>query len=176
MFLLVNSFIITFVSSCSKEDDTKIPEIKSTFMLKSSQITEFKSYDSGKETNLSTNDIDTYFGNRVNFYTPKVLLLRNDSIVIGKAYGLEEKYKIQWDGNKLSLYNTVTDKWIECGEKTANGGINLYISLYRQETGDANYQLISFGQDYDLTLPNDLLENINTSSKIIWLKINYTFE
>jgi len=171
MLMLSCLFAGTILSSCSKDDDVKNSEEKTTFKWKSTLVGEYIgiNYD-------ASNTLESYFGKRLTLSTPQTLLFNKDSLTISKPGDIKETYKIQWNGNKFSLYNPTTEKWMECGEKTAEGIVKMSMELYCQENNDNNQQLISFGQGYDLPRPAQLMETKTGKSKIYWVKLNYTFE
>ncbi|NLI35595.1 MAG: hypothetical protein GX416_03615 [Bacteroidales bacterium] len=175
LFFLLNVLLLT---SCSKDNKEEPAVNKTNYQMKTSQPIEFKYYEAskGNSTVLSYTNVESYFGKRVELGVPLSLQFEDDKIVINKAYGLKETYKVKWADNTLLLYDEKTDKWIEFATKSTDGKIILYMEFYRQEENTTSRQLVSLGQGYNLSLLDGLLNAMNNTSKVVWLKMAYTFE
>ncbi len=166
------------LASCSKDNnDEPAQKTQSMMKLKSSLPAEITVYSNdGKSQAGTSSDVTNYFGKRLELAAPQTLLFKDDVLTIGKQYDLTESFKTKWEGNKLFLQNETTQQWIECGSKATNGSVTICMGCYRQEVNGSGRQLISFGQEYGLTSADKALASTSGATKVVWVKMNYTFE
>lgn len=93
LFLTTVSGMLLFVS-CSKDDPIPQPtptDNGTTLLFKSSEIVEFKQIQSeGIEQDIPKEDIESYFGKRIQLNCPDTLCFKGDSLFLSRKNGLND--------------------------------------------------------------------------------------
>lgn len=115
-----------------------------------------------------------YWGKRIVDNTPLELRLKQDSMCVFKPNDVVEKYKIDWRGDELFLYNQYSDSWRYCGVKTRDNGFTLNIGFYVIDSKTERRSLLLVGQDYAYKKHLEIGNYPNAG--IIWTKVNVQFQ
>lgn len=184
LFLTTVSGMLLFVS-CSKDDPIPQPtptDNGTTLLFKSSEIVEFKQIQSeGIEQDIPKEDIESYFGKRIQLNCPDTLCFKGDSLFLSRKNGLNEKYEIKWNNNKLYLHNAIAESWEYAGKKINDKKFQLNTGFYFKKEANNQRSLTISGREYSIESYQELTTyfgklNQDSSSKLIWLKISYLFE
>ena len=186
LFAVLFVISVTFVTtSCSDNDHpgTDRPMEDSTYYIsKSMNIIELQSKLPNEEIkNLSPEDAEKYFGERVQLSQAEKLIFWNDSLLIVKPGNLSSKYKLSWKKDDLYLYNDITNTWEYCGKRNGESAFILNTGLYWIKGNNMNGTLSILGQSYSLLSYGELLEylggnSLNANKQIVWLKMQYVFD
>ena len=171
-------FIIISTSSCKKNDEVinppVVPENKTDLHVKldSKKIISFQRVlSSGMPDVIKENEIATYFGDRISFFIPQELIVKNDSVTIVKLYGLIEKLKSRWDKDKLYFQSGDNDNWELLGEKSGPAGFLMNSSFYRKKSSLVSSGSLILGQQYNLKSYEGLMNKDESKSMLIWLNV-----
>lgn len=170
--------MIAFTSSCKKDDKVisppVVPENKSNLHVKldSKKIITFqKIVSSGTPNTLKENEIETYFGDRVSFFIPQELIVKNDSVTIVKLHGVTEKFKSKWDKDKLYFQTGSSDNWDLLGEKSGAAGFLMNSGFYKKKSSPVSSGSLVVGQQYNLKSYEGLTNKDESKSTLIWLNV-----
>lgn len=175
--------ILTLTSSCKKNDDVADlpvgPENKTDLHVKldSKKTLTFQNIPaSGTPATLKENEIETYFGDRVSFFIPQELIVKNDSATVVKLYGVTEKFKSRWDKDKLYFQIGSSDKWELLGEKSGTAGFLMNSSFYIKKSSPSSSGSLITGQQYSLKSYESLINKDDSRSTLIWLNVESLYK
>lgn len=187
LFILLAGFAIALLSCCDKDKPTPltppdlpvlpVPEVKSeySFNLKSSEIMEFNQIDADKnQRDIPKGKLKEYWGKRIANSTPVELQFKKDSLQIVKPNDVVEKYKIEWRGDDLYLYNSPTDTWLYCGKQNGKKQFLLNTGFCKISGKNKTRSLQIMRQEYALKAQSEL--GNYPQSTIVWLKMYFLFD
>lgn len=138
------------------------------------KVVEFKQIKDGNNMqNISQEKLKEYWGERITDNIPLELQLKKDSVYIVKPNDIVEKYKTEWRGDELFLYNQYSNSWRYCGVKTPDNGFTLNIGFYAIDSKTERRSLLLLGQDYAYKNYPEIGNYPN--ARTIWTKINVQF-
>lgn len=147
-------------------------EKKMTFV--STTIEESKQIINGKTQEIPSDKTKEFWGDRMLNNMPIELQFKKDSLYIVKPNEWIEKYKTEWRGEELFLYNSNLDTWQYCGIRTKNKEFLLNMGFYSIESKTEQRTLRLIGQGYSFQNYTEIGNFPNAS--IMWTKISFLFK
>lgn len=125
---------------------------------------------------LSEADIKLHFGNRVTYFKPDSILIKEDSMFVHKSKMPMESYQIKWTEQTLQIHESKNNSWKNWATMNADSTLTLKISFFKKNANNKNRAQLSIGQQYEMPDNRHLLDSepLN-NSRLIWLKKNYVF-
>ena len=178
--LLLMTFVVSYVA-CGNDDTPPKPEPNNTeytLTYISTNIAELKQINNGDEVaNINNLEIDTYFGKRMQYVTPKELQFRDNSVTIVLNSDIKRDYEFKWVDEELHIRCESSDDWEYCANKSDDNLI-FNIALFNQshETKDRTLNII--GQCNFLKSYSELLDSneLMRESSVVWLRADAIFQ
>ena len=131
--------------------------------------------------NIPVSESDRYFGNRVELSRPDKLRFKDDSLFLLRANEIIERYKVKWQNKELLLHHQDSDSWSYVGQKKGESGFLLNMGFYALQSKSSQRSLSIIGWEYELQSFANLVDYIgqstlDTSSSIVWMKVQCSFE
>ena len=174
--------VITF-TSCKKnseELDQPVDPVNKTsqhFQFNSRKINLFQRISSsGSPVNMKSSELPTYFGDRISYFFPQEILIKNDSTTIVKLHGLTEKFKSKWDKNDLYYQVGNSDNWKLLGSKSGSSGFQVIAGFYTKRTSSSSSGSMISGQQYNLKSYESLINKDENKASLIWLSAESFYE
>ncbi|KIO76312.1 hypothetical protein TH53_15810 [Pedobacter lusitanus] len=169
---------VAFTFSCKKNDEVVKPPVvpeNTTNLhvrLNSKKIITFQRVlSSGISDMLKETEIETHFGDRVSFFIPQEIIVKNDSTTLVKLYGVMEKFKSRWDKQKLYFQAGSSDNWELLGEKSGPAGFLINSSFYKKKSTPVSSGSLILGQQYNLKSYEKIMNKDAGKSTLIWLNV-----
>lgn len=184
--------LIVSIQACGPKDKEEIeiepepdPEPKPTipnqneffYKLASETSVEFIEFFKGaKIKDLNDTDIKNQFGNRIDYFQPDSLHIKDDSLFVNKRKGPSEVYQIKWEDNNLFIRSNQNREWYFWAQRDRDSTINLQIAYFKKAVKNNQHTYLTTGQQYSLSDYQDLLEsNDEKKSSMVWLLRNAVF-
>lgn len=153
------------------------PQDEIFYILSAEHSVEFSEFVNGSaRRNLSEEDIKNHFGNRVNYFQPDSLRIKQDSLFVYKPFGPEHAYQMKWEDNQLLVRPDQNSEWISWAERAPDSTIHLTITYFKKNVKNLERSYLTGGQQYGLLDPQDLQQrDEDNDSRLIWLVRNAVF-
>lgn len=146
-----------------------------TLVFASAEISEMKKINSDNTIqDLSKDNLEEYWGERIAYNTPIELRFKSDSLYIVKPNEIVEKYKIEWRGEELFLNSNHSTEWLYCGKKLQNKQFLLNTGFYKGESKNKMRTLQFAGQSYAFKTYTEI--GNYPSATMIWTKMSFVFK
>ena len=125
---------------------------------------------------LTEPDIKLHFGNRVTYFRPDSVLIKEDSMFVYKSKMPMESYQIKWSEQTLQIHEVKNNTWKNWASMNPDSTLTLKVSFFKKNSNNKDRGHLSFGQQYEMPDNRHLLDSdpLN-NSRLIWLKKNYVF-
>ena len=177
------------VASCTEDGpqvDPILPEppqpTVTELSFKSLDVLELKEQLQGKDVqNVPVGESTSYFGSRAELSRPDKLRFKDDSLFLLRANEITERYKVKWQNKELLLHHQDSDSWSYMGQKTGEKGFLLNVGFYALLNKSPQRSLSIIGREYALQSFANLTDYIgqstlDTSSSVVWMKVQCAFE
>lgn len=177
------------VASCTEDGpqvDPILPEppqpTVTELSFKSLDVLELKEQLQGKDVqNVPVGESTSYFGSRAELSRPDKLRFKDDSLFLLRANEITERYKVKWQNKELLLHHQDSDSWSYVGQKTGEKGFLLNVGFYALLNKSPQRSLSIIGREYALQSFANLTDYIgqstlDTSSSVVWMKVQCAFE
>lgn len=177
------------VASCTEDGpqvDPILPEppqpTVTELSFKSLDVLELKEQLQGKDVqNVPVGESTSYFGSRAELSRPDKLRFKDDSLFLLRANEITERYKVKWQNKELLLHHQDSDSWSYMGQKTGEKGFLLNVGFYALLNKSPQRSLSIMGREYALQSFANLTDYIgqstlDTSSSVVWMKVQCAFE
>ena len=178
--LLLMALIISCVA-CGDEDTLpKTEPINSEYTLtsKSTNIVELKQINNGGEVvTLNSSEVERYFGDRLQYATPKEFQFKENSVTIVLHSDLKREYQFKWVDKGLYIRTDSSGDWVYCAEKDG-AKLIVNLALFNQSNDNKNRTLRVVGQCNHFKSYSELLgsSELMMSSSVVWLRAESLFE
>ncbi|WP_433894957.1 hypothetical protein [Sphingobacterium mizutaii] len=126
--------------------------------------------------NLTEPDIKLHFGNRVTYFRPDSILIKEDSMFVYKSKMPMGSYQIKWSEQILQIHEAKNNTWKNWASINADSILTLKVSYYKKNANNSKSSHLSFGQQYEMPDNRHLLDaDPLNNSRLIWLIKNYVF-
>lgn len=171
------------LSSCSNNDNGIVvdpDEENISLSYKTYEIKELKRIVGNTIEDLQVTDVHQYFGNRIELACPEKLDFTGNTLLITRS-GIEQKYNIKWEADKLYLCKEGENHWNYCGYKADKKKFMLNVGLFIMKSTTDQRSLTVIDQSYALESYDQLAEYVGSaaaesSSSLLWMKVSYLFE
>ena len=189
LIILLLMLITTFQGCGSKEKNTIEPDPEPPapqpvepqdeffYVLSAETTLAFYEFVKGsKRADLNEKEIRHHFGNRVNYFQPDSLRIKQDSLFVYKPLGPEHAYQIKWENNQLLVRPDQHSAWISWAQRAPDSTINLSITYFKKNVKNLERSYLTGGQQYGLLDPQDLQQSDERNdTHLIWLVRNAVF-
>lgn len=175
--------LILIVHSC-KQADKEIPpddhpsleESALKFVFNSKQVKLFQKIQyPNVQSALKEIDIEKYFGDYYPLLIPEEILVKKDSVVIVKQFGVIEKYRSKRDKNNLYIETNFKDPWVYLGSMKNNNVLLMNLSLYSKNGFIESGSALVLGHGYGLGSYEKIFSKANKSTSLIWLQFDLLY-
>lgn len=187
MFIFILILTVS-IQGCESKDKEKVApdptlpdpaEDQNEFFYKLSSATsvEFIEFFKGtKVKDFNDTDIKDHFGNRIDYFQPDSLQIKEDSLFVNKRKGPREVYQIKWEDNNLFIRSDQNSEWNYWAQRNLDSTISLQIAYFKQTVKNDQHIYLTTGQQYSLSDYQDVLESSEEkNSSMIWLLRNSVF-
>lgn len=184
LFLYCIIIGMPILSSCSNNDNGMVvdpDEENITLSFKTYQILELKKITADNSIqDLPVINVHQYFGNRIELICPEKMDFKDNTLVITRN-GMAQEYIIKWEADDLYLRKEGEILWSYCGSRVDKNKIKLNVGFYIMNSNTNQRSLSVIDQNYALESYSQVAEymsNVDTesTSSLLWMKVNYFFE